>query len=70
MVPPRSVIREFAVIDVAKGENVILRRGVHGHQREHDHGVDHKSPLDTLAPTMGGAKQRGHAIEEQHDEHS
>ena len=70
MIPPWSPIRELAVVDVGNGENVVLRGGVHGHQREHDQSVDHKSPLDTLASAIGGAKQRGHAIEEQHDEHA
>ena len=68
MVSPRSVIREVAVVDVTNGENVGLRRGVHGRQREHDHGVENKPPLDTVS-AIDGVKQCSHTFEEQHDEH-
>ena len=60
---------EFAVIDVRNGKYLALRRGVHGREREHDHCVEHNSPLDTLASTIDGVKQRSNALEGQDNEY-
>ena len=61
--------REVAVIDVRNGENVSLRYGVHGSQREHDYGVGHKPPLDALTSVISRVKECGHAFEAQECEH-
>jgi len=50
--------------------NVEVRPGVNGHNREHEYGVEHEPPLDTLPSAMGRVKQRGNALEEQYDDDS
>ena len=59
---------ELAVINVGNGKNVEVHRGEHCNERERDCGVGYESPLDTTHSAMDGVEQRGHALEEQHDD--
>jgi hypothetical protein len=42
-----------------------VRRDEYGHEREHDHSICYKSPLDVLPRTTSWIVQRGHTLEEQ-----
>lgn len=42
-----------------------IHPGEYGHQREHDEGVDHESPLDGCPPAIDRIEQRGYALEEE-----
>ena len=59
---------ERPVIDVGNGLNVKLHPGEYSHNREHDHGVGYKSPLDGLPSAIVGVKQSDYTFEEQHDD--
>ena len=60
----------FAVIDKGFGLDVEVHRGVHGHKREHGHGVGYEPPFDTLSPAVDGVEEGCHTLEEEHDEHA
>jgi len=59
----------FTVIDKGIRLNVEVHHGVHGHKREHGHGVEYEPPLDALPSAMGGVEERCHTLEKKHDEH-
>jgi len=54
----------LAVIDKGTGLNLEVQRGVHGHKREHGHGVAYEPPLDALLSAMGGVEECHHTLEE------
>jgi hypothetical protein len=59
---------ELSVIDICKGQNVEVRPRVDRHEREHNRGMDHESPLDATLCAIRSAEQRSYALEEQVDD--